>query len=257
MAALLRHRRRRRWRRAASSISAADRRYAGVDIPATESLKTTLERVLPYWSSDIAPCWPRGETLLVAAHGNSLRAIVKHLFAVADEAIVGVEMPTGNPLRIDLDGDVAPRAPPPTSTPPPPRRCRPAAECRTTAPISPGRVALGAARRGTHRAAIPRSDASSSRATVIAEAATAEGGRPHAEEQALAIAGARARGATAYVSVEPCGERTSGAPSCAERLIAAGVARVVYALDNADARSAGRGPARLAAAGVTVERRIS
>ena len=87
-----------------------DRRYAGTTPPATESLKTTLERVLPYWTSDIAPCLTAGETLMIAAHGNSLRAIVKHLFAVADDAIVGVEMPTGNPLLIELSGDLTPRA---------------------------------------------------------------------------------------------------------------------------------------------------
>ena len=87
-----------------------DRRYAGIVAPATESLKTTLERVLPYWTSDIAPCLTAGETIMVAAHGNSLRAIVKHLFAVADDAIVGVEMPTGNPLLIELSGDLAPSA---------------------------------------------------------------------------------------------------------------------------------------------------
>jgi 2,3-bisphosphoglycerate-dependent phosphoglycerate mutase len=80
-----------------------DRRYRGVDVPATESLKTTLERVLPYWNASIAPRLSAGENLLIAAHGNSLRAIVKHLFAVPDDAIVGVEMPTGNPLLIDLD----------------------------------------------------------------------------------------------------------------------------------------------------------
>ena len=88
---------------------------------------------------------------------------------------------------------------------------------------------------------------------VIAEAATAESGRPHAEEQALAAAGEAARGAVAYVTLEPCGERTSGAASCSERLIAAGVSRVVYGCDEADHRSNGRGPARLRAAGVPVE----
>ena len=81
---------------------AADRRYAGVDVPATESLKTTLERVLPYWTAEIAPRLTRGETVLVAAHGNSLRAIVKHLFGVADDKITGVEIPTANPLVLDL-----------------------------------------------------------------------------------------------------------------------------------------------------------
>jgi 2,3-bisphosphoglycerate-dependent phosphoglycerate mutase len=81
---------------------AADRRYAGAPIPNTESLKTTLERVLPYWTATIAPKLAAGETLLIAAHGNSLRAIVKHLFAVPDERIVAVEIPTGNPLLIEL-----------------------------------------------------------------------------------------------------------------------------------------------------------
>src|SRR6478735_2018991 len=80
-----------------------DRRYAGVTVPAIESLKTTLDRVQPYWESDIAPDLRAGRTLLVAAHGNSLRAIVKLLFAVPDDAIVGVEIPTGNPLLIELD----------------------------------------------------------------------------------------------------------------------------------------------------------
>ena len=86
-----------------------DRRYAGAPIPDTESLKTTLERVLPYWSAEIAPRITAGETLLIAAHGNSLRAIVKHLFQVADDEIVGVEIPTGNPLLIDLDDGLKPR----------------------------------------------------------------------------------------------------------------------------------------------------
>ncbi|MGZ3369424.1 MAG: bifunctional diaminohydroxyphosphoribosylaminopyrimidine deaminase/5-amino-6-(5-phosphoribosylamino)uracil reductase RibD [Caulobacteraceae bacterium] len=88
---------------------------------------------------------------------------------------------------------------------------------------------------------------------VLAEIATASGGRPHAEEQALGLAGARARGATAYISLEPCGERSSGAPSCSERLAAAGVARVVIAADNPDPRSAGRGVERLREAGTPVE----
>ena len=87
-----------------------DRRYAGAPIPDTESLKTTLERVLPYWTSEIAPHIEKGETLLIAAHGNSLRAIVKHLFDVGEDDIVGVEIPTGNPLLIDLDGALKPRA---------------------------------------------------------------------------------------------------------------------------------------------------
>jgi len=89
---------------------AKDRRYAGAVLPDTESLATTLVRVQPYWEAEIAPCLQRGETVLVAAHGNSLRAIVKLLFAVADEAIVGVEIPTGNPLVVELDAALKPTA---------------------------------------------------------------------------------------------------------------------------------------------------
>lgn len=86
-----------------------DRRYAGVrDLPATESLKLTLERVLPYWNDVIAPDLKAGKNLIIAAHGNSLRAIVKHLFNVPDSAIVGVEIPTGNPLLIELDAGLKP-----------------------------------------------------------------------------------------------------------------------------------------------------
>jgi 2,3-bisphosphoglycerate-dependent phosphoglycerate mutase len=85
-----------------------DPRYAGVSVPATESLKTTLDRVEPYWRQEIEPRLKAGETVLVAAHGNSLRAIVKLLFAVPDADIVGVEIPTGNPLLIDLDADLTP-----------------------------------------------------------------------------------------------------------------------------------------------------
>lgn len=87
---------------------ASDPRYAGAEIPNTESLKTTLERVLPYWESAIAPRVREGRTVLVAAHGNSLRAIVKHLFGVGEDAIVGVEIPTGNPLLIELDDRLRP-----------------------------------------------------------------------------------------------------------------------------------------------------
>jgi 2,3-bisphosphoglycerate-dependent phosphoglycerate mutase len=87
-----------------------DRRYAGLDLPSTESLKTTLVRVQPYWDAEIAPCLKRGETLLVAAHGNSLRAIVKLLFGVSDDDIVHVEIPTSNPLVIELDAALKPIA---------------------------------------------------------------------------------------------------------------------------------------------------
>ncbi|OQW64103.1 MAG: phosphoglyceromutase [Proteobacteria bacterium HN_bin10] len=85
-----------------------DRRYAGVEVPATESLKLTLERVLPYWREAIAPDLKAGHNLIIAAHGNSLRAIVKHLFNVPDDQIVHVEIPTGNPLLIELDRDLKP-----------------------------------------------------------------------------------------------------------------------------------------------------
>jgi 2,3-bisphosphoglycerate-dependent phosphoglycerate mutase len=85
-----------------------DRRYAGVSTPMTESLKTTLERVTPYWESAIAPRLLAGERLIVGAHGNSLRAIVKLLFGVSAEDIVGVEIPTGNPLLIELDQALKP-----------------------------------------------------------------------------------------------------------------------------------------------------
>ncbi len=88
-----------------------DRRYAGVkDLPRTESLKLTLERVLPYWNDAIVPDLRAGKNLIIAAHGNSLRAIVKHLFAVPDDQIVHVEMPTGNPLLIELDAGLKPIA---------------------------------------------------------------------------------------------------------------------------------------------------
>jgi len=85
-----------------------DPRYADVDpalLPATESLKTTLDRVMPYWAETLEPRLRAGENLIVAAHGNSIRALVKHLFHVSDDEIPGVEVPTGNPLLIELDFD--------------------------------------------------------------------------------------------------------------------------------------------------------
>ena len=87
---------------------ASDRRYLSAAIPATESLKTTLDRVLPYWDETIAPRLRAGRNLLIAAHGNSLRAIVKHLFQVPDSEITEVEIPTGNPLMILLDDHLNP-----------------------------------------------------------------------------------------------------------------------------------------------------
>jgi len=89
---------------------AGDRRYAGATLPATESLKTTLERVQPYWDAEIVPDLKAGRTLLVAAHGNSLRAIVKLLFGLDADGIMAVEVPTGNPLLIELDAALKPTA---------------------------------------------------------------------------------------------------------------------------------------------------
>ena len=88
---------------------------------------------------------------------------------------------------------------------------------------------------------------------VIGRGATAEGGRPHAEEAALLQAGEDARGATAYVTLEPCGERSAGTPSCAERLARAGVSRVVVACADPSPLASGRGGERLKAEGVTLE----
>jgi 2,3-bisphosphoglycerate-dependent phosphoglycerate mutase len=88
---------------------ADDRRYSGVDVPATESLKDTIERVLPYWDEAIAPALKSGERVLVVAHGNSIRALVKLLSNIGDDEIVGVEIPTGQPLVYELDGDLTAR----------------------------------------------------------------------------------------------------------------------------------------------------
>lgn len=88
---------------------------------------------------------------------------------------------------------------------------------------------------------------------LVGEGATANGGRPHAEEQALTAAGLKARGATAYVTLEPCGARSSGAPSCSELLARAGVAHVVIACEDASSLASGLGTERLRAVGVTVE----
>ena len=87
-----------------------DRRYAGANLPNTESLKTTLDRVQPYWESEIAPQLNAGQTLLIAAHGNSLRAIVKLLFGLSSDGIMEVEIPTGNPLVLQLDANLRPTA---------------------------------------------------------------------------------------------------------------------------------------------------
>lgn len=80
-----------------------DPRYAGIAIPSTESLKLTIERVLPYYEAQIAPQLAKGETVIVAAHGNSLRALVKHLSNISDEDILNLEIPTGQPIIYELD----------------------------------------------------------------------------------------------------------------------------------------------------------
>ena len=83
-----------------------DRRYAGIAIPPAESLKDTIARVLPYWDAQIAPELRAGKRVIIAAHGNSLRALVKHLSAISDDAIVDEEIPTGRPMVYDLADDL-------------------------------------------------------------------------------------------------------------------------------------------------------
>ncbi|MBN8809659.1 MULTISPECIES: 2,3-diphosphoglycerate-dependent phosphoglycerate mutase [unclassified Sphingomonas] len=82
---------------------ARDARYRGVAIPQTESLKDTIARVLPYWEERIAPELKAGKRVLIAAHGNSLRALVKHLSGIPDDEIVSLEIPTGQPIVYELD----------------------------------------------------------------------------------------------------------------------------------------------------------
>ena len=86
-----------------------DPRYAGVSVPRTECLKDTVARVLPYWNGTIAPAVRAGKRVLIAAHGNSLRALVKHLDAIGDAEIVGLNIPTGIPLVYELDDALRPR----------------------------------------------------------------------------------------------------------------------------------------------------
>ncbi|GAA4620983.1 phosphoglyceromutase [Saccharopolyspora hordei] len=90
-----------------------DPRYAGLgaELPRTECLKDVVARLLPYWESAIVPDLEAGRTVLVAAHGNSLRALVKHLDGISDEDIAGLNIPTGIPLRYDLDEDFKPTNP--------------------------------------------------------------------------------------------------------------------------------------------------
>lgn len=83
-----------------------DRRYAGIAIPSAESLKDTIARVLPYWDSTIVPELRAGKRVIIAAHGNSLRALVKHLSGISDADIVHEEIPTGKPMVYDLADDL-------------------------------------------------------------------------------------------------------------------------------------------------------
>ncbi|WP_122819617.1 phosphoglyceromutase [Varibaculum vaginae] len=86
----------------------ADPRYAGEPIPRTECLEQVLERLLPYWEQEIVPELKSGKTVMVAAHGNSLRAIVKHLDQISDDDISGLNIPTGVPLYYELDENLQP-----------------------------------------------------------------------------------------------------------------------------------------------------
>jgi len=86
-----------------------DRRYAGIKVPATESLKDTIARVIPYWESRIAPDLKAGKRVLISAHGNSLRALVKHLSNIPDDEITSLEIPTGQPIVYDLAEDLTAR----------------------------------------------------------------------------------------------------------------------------------------------------
>jgi len=84
----------------------ADRRYAGIAVPATESLKGTIARVLPYWDRAIAPALRARKRVVIAAHGNSLRALVKHLSGIGDGDIANLEIPTGQPIVYELSDDL-------------------------------------------------------------------------------------------------------------------------------------------------------
>jgi 2,3-bisphosphoglycerate-dependent phosphoglycerate mutase len=109
------------WRRSYDTppptLEASDERHPSKDaryrklepskLPATESLKITLERVLPYWQSTIAPAIKESENVLIAAHGNSLRALIKHLEGLSDEEIMKVEIATGDPLVYEFNDDLS------------------------------------------------------------------------------------------------------------------------------------------------------
>jgi 2,3-bisphosphoglycerate-dependent phosphoglycerate mutase len=89
----------------------SDERYAAGEMPKTESLKDTIARALPYWHETIAPALKAGKRVIVAAHGNTLRALIKHLDGISDQDIVGLELPTGAPVAYELDDDLKPAKP--------------------------------------------------------------------------------------------------------------------------------------------------
>jgi 2,3-bisphosphoglycerate-dependent phosphoglycerate mutase len=84
-----------------------DRRYESVDVPRTESLKDTIARTLPCYRSQVEPALRAGKRVLIAAHGNSLRGIIKYLSDIGDQEIVGLEIPTGEPIVYDLAEDLS------------------------------------------------------------------------------------------------------------------------------------------------------
>ena len=85
----------------------SDRRYSGVAVPQTESLKDTIARAVPYYEAEIAPALSAGKRVIIAAHGNSLRGIIKYLSNISDEDIVGLEIPTGKPIVYELADDLS------------------------------------------------------------------------------------------------------------------------------------------------------
>ena len=86
---------------------AGDRRYVNVDVPAAESLKDTIARAVPYYESEVEPALRAGKRVLIAAHGNSLRGIIKYLSDIGDQEIVGLEIPTGKPIIYELADDLS------------------------------------------------------------------------------------------------------------------------------------------------------
>jgi 2,3-bisphosphoglycerate-dependent phosphoglycerate mutase len=85
----------------------SDRRYAGVEVPRSESLKDTIARAVPYYEAQIAPVLKIGKRVIVSAHGNSLRGIIKYLSKIGDEDIVDLEIPTGKPIVYELADDLS------------------------------------------------------------------------------------------------------------------------------------------------------